>query len=58
MQIFCRRRIINFLPIFKALAELGYQGWFVVEAEQDPDKAKPLIYAKMARNFIRENAGI
>ena len=49
---------INFLPIFKALAELGYQGWFVVEAEQDPEKANPLKYAKMARNFIRENAGI
>ena len=49
---------IDFLPIFKALAEDGYQGWFVVEAEQDPDKAKPLEYAIMARNFIRENTGI
>ena len=49
---------IDFSPMFKALAELGYQGWFVVEAEQDPDKANPLKYAKMARNFIRENAGI
>ena len=49
---------INFLPIFKALAEKGYKGWFVVEAEQDPDKANPQEYAKIARNFIRENAGI
>ena len=49
---------IDFLPMFKALAEIGYQGWFVVEAEQDPDKANPLEYAKMARNFIRENTGI
>ena len=49
---------IDFLPIFKALAEGGYQGWFVVEAEQDPEKAKPLEYAIMARNFIRENTGI
>ena len=49
---------IDFLTIFKALAEVGYQGWFVVEAEQDPEKANPLEYAKMARNFIRENAGI
>ena len=49
---------IDFSPIFKALAEKGYQGWFVVEAEQDPDKANPQEYAKMARNFIRENAGI
>ena len=44
--------------MFKVLAEIGYHGWFVVEAEQDPDKANPLKYAKMARNFIRENAGI
>ena len=49
---------IDFLPMFKVLAEVGYQGWFVVEAEQDPDKANPLKYAKMARNFIREKAGI
>ena len=49
---------IDFSPIFKALAEAGYQGWFVVEAEQDPDKANPQEYAKIARNFIRENAEI
>ena len=49
---------IDFLPIFKALADAGYGGWFVVEAEQDPDKANPLEYAKIARNFIRENTGI
>jgi inosose dehydratase len=30
------------------LAELpGYAGWAVVEAEQDPDKAHPLTYARM-----------
>jgi inosose dehydratase len=30
------------------LAELpGYQGWLVVEAEQDPAKADPLIYARL-----------
>ena len=49
---------IDFPPLFKALAETGYQGWFVVEAEQDPEKANPLEYAKIARNFIRENTGI
>ncbi len=49
---------IDFSPIFKALAEKGYQGWFVVEAEQDPEKANPQEYAKIARNFIRENTGI
>ncbi len=49
---------IDFPPIFQALAEVNYRGWFVVEAEQDPEKANPLEYAKKARSFIRENAGI
>ncbi|KAA2234665.1 myo-inosose-2 dehydratase [Salinarimonas soli] len=37
------------------LAELkGYRGWAVVEAEQDPDKAHPLTYARLgARNLTR-----
>jgi inosose dehydratase/3D-(3,5/4)-trihydroxycyclohexane-1,2-dione acylhydrolase (decyclizing) len=37
------------------LAELhAYRGWAVVEAEQDPDKAHPLTYARMgARNLAR-----
>jgi len=50
--------VIPFDPIFQALADTHYQGWFVVEAEQDPDKANPLEYAKKARTFIREHAGI
>jgi myo-inosose-2 dehydratase len=36
------------------LAELpGYSGWAVVEAEQDPDKAHPLTYAKMGYRNLR-----
>lgn len=36
---------IDFNLIVSKLAQVGYQGWFVVEAEQDPDKAPPLEYA-------------
>ena len=50
--------VIPFDPIFQALADAHYQGWFVVEAEQDPEKANPLEYAKKARTFIREHTGI
>lgn len=50
--------IIQFEPIFKILAENQYQGWFVVEAEQDPAKANPLEYALRARKFIRESTGL
>jgi inosose dehydratase len=31
----------------------GYRGWAVVEAEQDPDKAHPLTYAKMGYANLR-----
>ena len=49
---------IDFKPIFKELSEINYQGWFVVEAEQDPSKANPLKYAKKARTFIKKHTGI
>jgi len=49
---------IDYRPIFRALAESNYEGWFVVEAEQDPDKANPLEYAIKAYNYIVENAGL
>jgi inosose dehydratase len=31
----------------------GYSGWAVVEAEQDPEKAHPLTYAKMGYANLR-----
>jgi inosose dehydratase len=49
---------INFKPIFEALADSGYKGWFVVEAEQDPARADPLEYARKARTYIRQTTGI
>ncbi|WP_435309729.1 myo-inosose-2 dehydratase [Sebaldella termitidis] len=49
---------IDFEPIFKILDENNYEGWFVVEAEQDPAKANPLEYAIKARKYIKEKARI
>lgn len=49
---------IDFPSIFKVLEESGYQGWMVVEAEQDPALANPLEYALKAREYIREKAGL
>jgi len=49
---------IDFPAIFTILEEYKYEGWMVVEAEQDPAKANPFVYAKMARKYIRENTGI
>jgi len=49
---------IDYLPILKCLSDGNYRGWLVVEAEQDPIKANPLDYAKKARDYLREQAGL
>ena len=38
---------IDFPRVVGRLAEIGYRGWFVVEAEQDPAQAPPLEYARI-----------
>lgn len=43
---------IDFLKPYQALCDAGYQGWIVIEAEQDPTKAHPLEYALKARRYI------
>ncbi|GAB1482953.1 myo-inosose-2 dehydratase [Treponema sp.] len=49
---------VDFGPVFEELKKAAYEGWWVVEAEQDPAKANPLEYAIKARKYIREKAGI
>ncbi|MEM6802241.1 MAG: myo-inosose-2 dehydratase [Bacteroidota bacterium] len=49
---------IDYDALFGVLKKSEYEGWIVVEAEQDPARANPLKYAKMAREFIREKLGI
>jgi len=48
---------IDFRPILEVLADADYQGWLVVEAEQDPNKAVPLEYAKKARAYLADVLG-
>jgi inosose dehydratase len=48
---------IDFRPILAALADADYEGWLVVEAEQDPAKANPLEYALKARAYLRDVLG-
>ena len=45
-------------PIFDIINDSDYDGWFIVEAEQDPAKANPLEYAIKARKYIKEKAHI
>lgn len=49
---------IDFDPIFKVLEVSGYEGYMLVEAEQDPAKANPLEYAMKARKYIAEKTGL
>ena len=49
---------VDFDSVFKALDEMKYEGWLLVEAEQDPAKANPFKYAKMARAYIAEKTGL
>lgn len=45
---------LDFEAIVKRLASYGYEGWFVVEAEQDPKKAPPLEMARIGhRELLR-----
>ena len=49
---------VDYDPIFKLLSDAKYEGWLLVEAEQDPAKANPLEYAIKARKYIREHTGL
>jgi len=47
---------IDYPTILRVLADNGYAGWLVVEAEQDPKKAHPLTYARLGYNNLRKLA--
>lgn len=49
---------IDFVAILQLLADFGYEGWMIVEAEQDPAQADPLEYALIAREYIRSVTGL
>ena len=43
---------IDYEPLLTFLKESNYNGWLVVEAEQDPAKANPLEYARIGYNYL------
>ena len=45
---------IDFTKPYNELLANGYEGWIVIEAEQDPSIAHPLEYALKARSYIDE----
>lgn len=50
--------VIDFVPLFQTLSDAGYNGWLLVEAEQDPALANPFDYAVKARGYIKAKAGV
>jgi len=43
---------IDFGSVLLRLQGAGYNGWLVVEAEQDPERAKPLDYARRGHDHL------
>ncbi|KND16329.1 inosose dehydratase [Pannonibacter phragmitetus] len=47
---------VDFLPVLKSAAAQGYEGWLVIEAEQDPSVRNPFEYQSMGFNALRSFA--
>lgn len=50
--------IVNYNPVINYLKNSSYEGWIIIEAEQDPDKAPPFETVKKARSWVRDEIGI
>lgn len=48
--------IVDFMPVLRIAAEAGYQGWLVIEAEQDPAVRNPLHYQTMGLAALKQMA--
>ncbi|MCX7645309.1 MAG: myo-inosose-2 dehydratase [Rhodobacteraceae bacterium] len=47
---------IDFAPLLRTLAEAGYDGWLVIEAEQDPAVRNPLEYQSLGLRTLKRLA--
>lgn len=47
---------VDFLPVLRIAAEHGYQGWLVIEAEQDPDVRNPFEYQSLGLTSLKAMA--
>ncbi len=47
---------IDFQPLLALLKAGGYQGWIVIEAEQDPDLRNPLLYQTLGLATLKRQA--
>jgi inosose dehydratase len=47
---------LDFKQVMQALAAIGYSGWIIVEAEQDPASADPRHYGELGLKTLRREA--
>jgi len=47
---------LEFSPVMRALAQTGYEGWIIVEAEQDPAIADPRKYSRIGLRTLQRTA--
>ncbi len=47
---------LDYAAVMQALAEIGYSGWIIVEAEQDPAIANPRQYGEMGLATLKKEA--
>jgi inosose dehydratase len=47
---------VDFPPVLRIAAEAGYDGWVVIEAEQDPAAREPVRYQSMGLKALKEMA--
>lgn len=48
---------LDFRGVAQALIDIGYGGWIVVEAEQDPARADPRVYGRIGLDTVRRLLG-
>lgn len=47
---------VDFKPLLQILADHNYDGWIVIEAEQDPDVRNPLLYQTLGLHTLKRIA--
>jgi inosose dehydratase len=47
---------LDYGQVMRALADIGYGGWIIIEAEQDPAKADPKTYADLGLRTLEREA--
>lgn len=47
---------VDFAPLMQILADNNYDGWIVIEAEQDPDQRNPLLYQTLGLATLKRLA--